>query len=135
MVMLMVYASVGNGFAKEYLAKSVQRRIIAETVYRAWLENSGVSDDAARLEFSQDLGYVGLREQDHHTFINPQKHRSAHPNLRTKGAYDILPPELLVQINAIASGVGEVDAALIRQFTGIDVSSLSARELKKLLLN
>ncbi|MBI2108190.1 hypothetical protein HYU10_00270 [Candidatus Woesearchaeota archaeon] len=115
--------------------RSNERLIIAEKVYRAWLESSGISNDQARLESSRSLGYVGLREQDHHTFINPQKHRSAHPNLRTKGAYDILPPELLVQINAIASGVGEVDAALIRQFTGIDVSSLSARELKKLLLN
>src|SRR3989338_6485424 len=102
MVMLMVYAGVGNGLAKEYLARSAQRRIIAETVYRAWLESSGVSDPAARLEPSWSLGYVGLREQDHHTFINPQKHRSAHPNLKTKGAYDILPEELLIAVNRIS---------------------------------
>ena len=96
---------MGNGlgeqvrleFLRGFEAESTRRLNIAQRHYTQWLESQGIKDPEAEVAVHSHLGYVGIVGQG-----SSRQH---------KRAYDILPTELLIEINREVDGWSQTNGA------------------------
>ncbi|HLC50327.1 MAG TPA: hypothetical protein VJI97_02765 [Candidatus Nanoarchaeia archaeon] len=72
---------------------------IAQQFYEAWLKSEGIDDSWAMLEPNFALGWRGMK--------GPER------ALESGRAYDILPHELLVEINRAVAGLKPANKSLV----------------------
>lgn len=72
---------------------------IAQSLYQGWLKSEGIYDPEARIQLSAHLGYVGV--------VGKQR------RIETQRAYDILPKNLVVEINRAIDGIKPIDDGLV----------------------
>ena len=74
---------------------------VAQKFYQGWLLLNGVNDPQARVQFHPHLGFEGV----------PSEERA-----RIQGrAYDIIPSDVLVEINRKAANLAPIDEILVRR--------------------
>ena len=72
---------------------------IAQEFYQGWLKSVGVTDPHAQIKWSQHLGYVGI---------------AGIQRRHVKGVlYDILPSDLVIEINRAVEGIKPLDNGLV----------------------
>ena len=81
------------------------RAQVAQEFYQAWLRTTGIDDPQARIALNPHLGYVGIIGQD----------RAA----REKRVYDILPGNLLIEINRRADNLKPLDPTLVERLKAV----------------
>lgn len=83
------------------LESAVIKDTIAQGLYQGWLKYDGIADPNAYVQAHFELGYIGVRG----------KQRAE----KTKGAYDILPKWLIVEINRLQAGREALDPNLVQR--------------------
>ena len=72
---------------------------IAQEFYQGWLRQQGISDPESSVDYQLGFGIVGI--------VGPQRSRE------TNRAYDIIPREIVIEINRRASGHKPLDPDLV----------------------
>ena len=77
---------------------------IAQDFYQRWLKSKGILDPSAEIQTHPYLGYVGV---------------VGIPRAKiTEKAYDVLPSDIIVEINRATNGLSPLDEALVRRLMG-----------------
>jgi len=76
----------------------------ANAIYQSWLAINGIKDPKARIIFDGHLGYVGVK--------GDQRREADGQRL-----YDVLPRELVIEINRMLAGVKPLDPGLVSKLT------------------
>lgn len=81
--------------------KNYELQQVAQRFYQGWLALSGVRDSNSIVQFHPYLGFVGV----------PSEERAGIQGR----AYDIIPSDVLVEINRKAANLAPIDEILVRR--------------------